>query len=73
MRNANDLEILRYGNAGIVLDSDLDLVSPAKFERLLSLNRNEISDLMYDKYSSDIFIPKILRFYEDITDGQGVN
>jgi glycosyltransferase involved in cell wall biosynthesis len=72
-RIGDTAEILAHGNAGIVLDSDLDFASPSEFERLLSSNRNEISDLMYNKYSSDIFIPKILRFYKNIDDGQGVN
>jgi glycosyltransferase involved in cell wall biosynthesis len=62
-------EILRYGNAGIVLDSDLDFPSPSEFQTLLSLNRNEISDLMYSNFSSEIFIPNILRFYKNIAEG----
>ena len=66
-------EILRYGNAGIVLDSDLDFPSPSEFQTLLSLNRNEISDLMYNNFSSEIFIPNILRFYKNIAKGQGIN
>ncbi len=63
--------ILRYGNAGIVLNSDLDFPSPSEFQTLLSLNRNEISNLMYNTFSSEIFIPNILRFYRDIAEGQG--
>ena len=63
-------EILRCGNAGIVLDSDLDFPSPSEFQTLLSLNRNEISNLMYNTFSSEIFIPNILRFYRDIAEGQ---
>lgn len=66
-------EILRYGNAGIVLDSDLDFPSPSEFQMLLSLNRNEISDLMYNNFSSEIFIPNILRFYENIAERQRIN
>jgi len=66
-------EILLHGNAGIVLDSDLDFPSPSDFQTLLSLNRDEISDLMYSNFSSDIFIPKILRFYENIAEKQGIN
>jgi glycosyltransferase involved in cell wall biosynthesis len=65
--------ILRYGNAGIVLDSDLDFPSPSEFQTLLSLKRNEISDLMYNNFSSEIFIPNILRFYKNIAEGQGIN
>ncbi len=66
-------EILRNGNAGIILDSDLDFASSPEFERLLCLDRNEISDLMCGKYSSDIFIPKILMYYENIAKGQGLS
>jgi glycosyltransferase involved in cell wall biosynthesis len=64
-------EILRHGNAGIVLDSDLDFPSPSQFQALLSLNRNDISNLMYNNFSSEIFIPNILRLYKDIAEGQG--
>jgi glycosyltransferase involved in cell wall biosynthesis len=66
-------EILLHGNAGIVLDSDLDFPSLSDFQTLLSLNRDEISDLMYSNFSSDIFIPEILRFYENIAEKQGIN
>jgi glycosyltransferase involved in cell wall biosynthesis len=62
-------EILRHGNAGIVLDSDLDFPPPSQFQTLLSLNRNEISNLMYKTFSSEIFIPNILRLYRDIAEG----
>jgi glycosyltransferase involved in cell wall biosynthesis len=65
-------EVLRYGNAGIVLDSDLDSPSSSEFQTLLSLNRNEISNLMHNTFSSEIFIPNILRFYRDIAEGQGI-
>ena len=64
-RIGDTAEILRHGNAGIVLDSDLDLPSPSEFQTLLSLNRSEISDLMHSKFSSEIFIPRILRFCEN--------
>jgi glycosyltransferase involved in cell wall biosynthesis len=66
-------EILRYGNAGIVLDSDVDFPSPSEFQTLLSLNRNEISNLMYSTFSSEIFIPRILRFYENTAEKQGMD
>jgi glycosyltransferase involved in cell wall biosynthesis len=66
-------EILRHGNAGIVLEPDPEFPTLSEFQTLLSLNRSGISDFMRGKFSSEIFIPRILRFYENAADKQGMN
>ena len=63
-------EIIRNGKAGIVLDAQMRFPTSFEFQRLLSLNRNEISDMMYHQFSSEIFIPKILGFYNNFVRGE---
>jgi glycosyltransferase involved in cell wall biosynthesis len=66
-------EIIRNGRAGIVLDSQMQFPTSSEFQRLLSLNRNEISDIMYYQFSSRIFIPKILSLYENFAEGERIS
>jgi len=61
-------EIIRNGNAGIILDSERQFPTHSEFQRLLLLNRSEISKFMCQEFTSEIFLPKILNIYKSFTE-----
>jgi glycosyltransferase involved in cell wall biosynthesis len=66
-------EIIRQVNAGVILNSRKDFVTQTELKRLLSLNREEIAKEMSQKYSSDIHIPEILKFYKAFSEEKEFN
>jgi glycosyltransferase involved in cell wall biosynthesis len=63
-------EIIRRGNAGIILDSRRNPPTVNEFQRLLSLNREEISKFMSRYYSSEVYLPEILELYRAFNEGK---
>jgi glycosyltransferase involved in cell wall biosynthesis len=63
-------EIICRGHAGIVLDSKRNLPAVNEFQKLLSLNREEISKFMSRYYSSEIYLPEILKLYRAFNEGE---
>lgn len=61
-------EIIRNGNAGIILDSERQFPTHSELQRLLLLNRSEISKFMCQEFTSEIFLPKILNIYKSFTE-----
>jgi glycosyltransferase involved in cell wall biosynthesis len=69
-KNIGDTEqVIREGNAGIVLNSEGKVPTISEFRSLLTLNREEISKWMEEKYSSKVYLPKILRLYRILAEG----
>jgi glycosyltransferase involved in cell wall biosynthesis len=62
-------EIIRRGNAGIILDSRRNPPTVNEFKRLLSLNREEIAEFMSRYYSSEVYLPEILELYRAFNEG----
>jgi glycosyltransferase involved in cell wall biosynthesis len=60
-------QVLRSGHAGIVLDSERGLPTLDEFLNLLSLNREEISMVMGQKFSSQIYLSEIFKLYRAFT------
>ncbi len=56
-------QVIREGNAGIILDSEDRVPSSFEFQKLSMLNREEISKWMQQRYSSEVHLPKILSLY----------
>jgi len=56
-------QVIREGNAGIILDTKERVPSFSEFQKLLTLNREEISKSMQQKYSSKVHLATILRLY----------
>lgn len=63
-RVGDTAEVVRQGNAGIVLGPDKRFVTSHEFRKLLGVNREEISKGMGRIYSSEVYLPKVLRLYE---------
>jgi hypothetical protein len=59
-------EILREGQAGIVLGREKSCPGLLEFQGLLEINREEISRAMIQRYSSDVYLPQILQLYEEL-------
>jgi glycosyltransferase involved in cell wall biosynthesis len=57
-------EIILKGNAGIILDSKRQFPTHSEFQKLLLLNREEISKFMCQEFTSEIFLPKIFKIYK---------
>ena len=68
-RVGDTAEVIRRGNAGIVLDSQNRFPTLSEFQGLLSLNRGEISKSMKEKYSSEVYLPQLLKLYEGLNAG----
>ena len=68
-RVGDTAEVIRRGNAGIVLDSQNRFPTLSEFQGLLSLNREEISKSMKEKYSSEVYLPQLLKLYEGLNAG----
>jgi glycosyltransferase involved in cell wall biosynthesis len=62
-------QVIREGNAGIILDTEDRIPTFSEFQKLLTLNREEISKSMQQKYSSKVHLPKILRLYRSLVEG----
>ena len=60
-------QVVRGGHAGIVLDSERELPTLDEFGNLLSLNRKEISMVMGQKFSSQIYLSEIFKLYRAFT------
>jgi glycosyltransferase involved in cell wall biosynthesis len=60
-------QVLRSGHAGIVLDSERGSPTLDEFLNLLSLNREEISMVMGQKFSSQIYLSEIFKLYRAFT------
>lgn len=70
-KNIGDTEqVIREGNAGIILDTEERVPTFSEFQKLLTLNREEISKSMQQKYSSKIHLAKILRLYRSLLEGR---
>jgi len=65
-------EVIQKGDAGIVLSSGAT-PSLSEIEKLLSLDREEISKSMVKCFSSEIYLPEILSFYEASGEGGGAS
>lgn len=63
-------QVIREGNAGIILDSEEKVPTFSEFQKLSTLNREEISKSMQQKYSSKIHLTKILRLYRSLAEGR---
>lgn len=60
-------QVVRGGHAGIVLDSGRELPTLDEFGNLLSLNRKEISMVMSQKFSSQIYLAEVFKLYRAFT------
>jgi len=56
-------KLLKNGHAGIIIDSKRGLPTLDEFRNLLSLNREEISMVMGQKFSSQIYLSEIFKLY----------
>ncbi len=64
-KNIGDTEqVLKSAHAGIIIDSKKGLPSIAEFKNLLNLNREEISKIMAQRFSSQIYLEKIFKIYK---------
>jgi len=61
--------VIRKIGAGIILDSEGAVPSVSEIRRLLTLNREEISKWMCQKYSSNLYFEKILTLYRTVAEG----
>ena len=63
-KNIGDTEqVLRSAQAGIIIDSERGLPALDEFRNLLSLNRKQISKVMGQKFSSQIYLSEIFKLY----------
>jgi glycosyltransferase involved in cell wall biosynthesis len=56
-------QLLQNGHAGIIIDSKRGLPTQDEFRNLLSLDREEISMVMGQKFSSQIYLSEIFKLY----------
>ena len=61
-------EVIRKEKAGIVLDGSREAPKSPEFQKLLVLNREEISNRMSKKYASSLYIPEILKLYRTLAE-----
>jgi glycosyltransferase involved in cell wall biosynthesis len=62
-------QVIREGNSGIILDTEDGVPTSIEFQKLSTLNREEISKSMHQKYSSTVHLPKILGVYRSLAEG----
>lgn len=63
-------QVVRNGHAGIVIDSQRGLPTAEEFRNLLSLNREEISGTMGQKFSSQICLAEIFKLYRAVAESE---
>ena len=61
-------EVIRKEKAGIVLEGLREAPKSPEFQKLLVLNREEISNRMSKRYASSLYIPEILKLYRTLAE-----